>query len=252
MVRLPARQLIGPLYLLNALVLVPGVPQAAWSWSPRVLVLHLIAVALMTVTALAVFDLFDHGAASSVTTAQALSPLPAAIAVAVLIPGSLRSVHVVAAVVVVAGVLGSLADVFGHLGRIRALATALVAAIGAGTLTVVSKLLADASVGLVQDYVVRTLCAGLLFVIAFPPRAISFPRELPGLFLRAMFVTASFSFTILGVQQGSPAVVQTMFATTPLFVIGYEAIRERRLPSWRVATATGLVLIGVAVVLDVG
>lgn len=248
MSRLPARQLIGPLYLANALVLAPAAPFAVWTYSPRIMLLHGIAVALMSLTALAVFDLFDHGRASSVTTAQALSPLPAVLAAVVLVPGSLEPLHALAAVSVVVGVLCTLSDVFGDLGRLRSLGTALVAATGAGTLTVVSKLLSEASVGLVQDYVVRTTCAGAVFVLACPPRAIALPRELPGILLRALFVTASFSLMIVGVQRGSPAVVQTTFATTPLFVIGYEVVAERRLPSVRVVVALALVLAGVGAV----
>lgn len=247
--RLPARQLIGPLYVCNAVVLIPLVPTARWTWSTDVIALHLTAIALMVLTALAVFDLFDHGAASSVTTAQALSPLPATLAVAVLIPGTLEPIHVVAAIVVVTGVLFSLADLFGGLGRVRAIATALVAATGAGTLTVVSKLLAEASVGLAQDYVVRTAVAGVLFLVAMPPHAIRLRREAGGLLLRALFVSTSFSFTILGVQNGNPVVVQTTFATTPLFVVAYEAARERRMPSVRVTAATALVVLGIVGVL---
>ena len=38
-----------------------------------------------------------------------------------------------------------------------------------------------------------------------------------------LLVTTSFVFIILGVQQGSPVVVQTMVATTPLFVLAAES-----------------------------
>ena len=50
----------------------------------------------------------------------------------------------------------------------------------------------------------------------------------PRLFVRSLLVTTSFVFVILGVQQGSPVVVQTLVATTPLFVLAVESSTGRR------------------------
>jgi drug/metabolite transporter (DMT)-like permease len=110
--RAPARQLIGVLYLGNALVLLPFAPFARWVWSPTIVAFHLISVGLMVVTAICVWDLLDHGAASATTTATAMSPIPAAIAATIFLPSVIEPVQVVAAFVVVAGVLFALADAF--------------------------------------------------------------------------------------------------------------------------------------------
>ena len=248
--RLPARQLIGPLYGLNAAVLLPLAPFEDWLWSGRIVALHLITVAVMGFTALSVFDLFDHGAASATVTAQATSPLPAAVAVAVLLPDAFRLVHLAAAFVVVAGVLWALADSFGSLGRRRAVVTAALASIGGGMTTVMSRLLADEGVGLAGTYVTRTAVAALLFTLIYPPRDIP-RRELPMLVVRAVFISAGFAFTIVGVQRGSPTVIQTMVALTPMFVLGWETRGSGRPPPPRLVLAAGLALAGVVLVVVV-
>ena len=245
--RLPARQLIGPMYALNAVVLLPLAPFEDWLWSKEIIALHLITVVIMVFTALSVFDLFDHGAASAVVAAQATSPLPAALAVAVLVPESFRFLELAAALVVVAGVLWALSDSFGALGPKRAIATTAAVAVGSGLTTVMSRLLADAGVGLAGTYVTRTAIAAALFTLAFPPRDIP-GREIPMLTVRALFITAGFAFAIIGVQRGSPTVIQTMVALTPLFVLSWEVLKRRRPPPPRHVFAVGLALAGVVLV----
>jgi len=248
--RLPARQLIGPLYALNALILLPFAPFEDWVWTSRVITLHLITVVVMIFTALTVFDLFDRGAASAVVTAQATSPLPAALAVAVLLPEAFREVELIAAVIVVVGVLWAISDSFEGLGRSRAMLTAAVAAIGGGLTTVLSRLVVDEGVGLAGTYVTRTAIAAVIFTIAIPPRDI--PRgETPLLFVRALFISGGFAFAIAGVQRGSPTIIQTMVALTPFFVLGWETLRARRAPPPRLVFAAALALVGVALIVIV-
>ena len=139
--RAPARQLIGVLYAANALVLLPLAPFVAWVWSPTIVAFHLLSVGLMVVTAICVWDLLDHGAASATTTATAMSPIPAAIAATILLPGAIEAVQVVAAVVVVGGVLVALSDAFVGLDRWGRTWRIVGAATGSGLLTVMSRLL---------------------------------------------------------------------------------------------------------------
>jgi len=249
--RYPARQLIGPLFLLNALLLAPLAPFQDWTWSPTIVALHLISVGLLILTSLAIWDLYDHGSAAATVTAQSISPLPAALAVAVLLPGTLEPVQVVAALIVVLAVLIGLSDSFGALGRGRTMVTVLVAAAGTGLVTVVGRLLADLDVGVVEAYVVRTSLAALVFYLFVPPRDVPL-RALPGMLPRAAFITAHFVLILIGVQDGNPAVVQTAVATAPLFSIGFEIARSGRRPSGRLLLAASLAVIGVAAILLAG
>ncbi|MBA2757977.1 MAG: EamA family transporter [Candidatus Limnocylindrales bacterium] len=246
--RAPARQLIGVLYVGNALVLLPFAPFVDWTWSPAIVGLQLLSVALMVVTAICVWDLLDHGAASATTTATAMSPIPVVLAAAVVLPGSLQPSQILAAVIVVAGVLLALVDAFGALGRWGSVWRIVGAAAGTGLLTVISRLLGDLDVGLVETYVVRTALAAVVCLALFPPRDVM-RRDIPRLLGRSVVVTLYFVFVILGAQAGSPVVVQTLVATTPLFVLGVESVRRRSAPPVRAVVAAGIVLVGVALIL---
>ena len=243
--RLPARQLIGVLYVCNALVLLPLAPFADWRWSPTIVALHLVSVGLMAITAISVWDMLDAGAASATTTATALSPIPAAIGTALLLPATFRPAQAVAAVLVTIAVLVALSHAFEGLDRRGTWLRVLGAACGSGLLTVVTRLLGDEGVGVVETYVVRTSLAAVLFIALFPPRDIPL-RAAPQLFGRALVVTAYFVLLILAAQQGSPAVVQTCLATTPLIVLGWESWRARRRPPARILAAAVAVLAAVA------
>jgi drug/metabolite transporter (DMT)-like permease len=247
-VRFPARQLIGPLFLLNALLVLPAAPFVEWTWSGEIVVLHLVSVALLVATSLAIWDLYDHGSAAATVTAQSISPLPAALAVAVLLPGTLQPAQAVAAVVVVLAVLFGLTGAFGVLGRRRSMLTVLVASVGTGLVTVMSRLLADRDVGVVEAYLVRAALAAVVCSLIAPPRDVPL-RALPGMLPRAAFITAHFLFILIGVQDGNPAVVQTAVATAPLFSLGIQTVLTRRRPSGRLVAAAALASLGVAVII---
>lgn len=243
--RYPARQLIGPLFGFNALLLLPLAPFSTWVWSPLIIGLHLASVGLMVATAICIWDLFDAGAASAVTTAGALSPIATSVGVALVIPDAFRPLQAVAALIVVGGVLIALRDAFGTMGRRGSVLRILGTAAGMGFLTVVARALGDAGVGVVETYVVRTSIATVIFMIAIPPRDIG-SGEIPRLFRRSVVVTVYFVALIIGAQSGSPVTVQTIVATTPLMVLGWESWRSGTAPTRAAVAAAGIVVIGVA------
>ena len=247
-VRYPARQLIGPLFALNALLVLPAAPFVDWTWSAQIVAIHLGSVVLLVITSLAIWDLYDHGTAAATVTAQSISPLPAALAVAILLPGTLAPAHALAAMIVVLAVLLGLSDAFGALSRRRSMVTVLIAAVGTGLVTVMGRLLADRDVGVVEAYLVRAGLAAIVCSIVMPPRDVPL-RALPGMIPRAAFITANFLFILVGVQDGNPAVVQTAVATAPLFSLGIETAITRRRPSVRLMAAAALATAGVAVIL---
>lgn len=246
--RYPARQLIGVLYVTNCLVLLPFAPFVPWHWSVEVWLLHGVSVALMVGTAVCIWDLFASGAASATTTASALSPIAAVLAAAVLLPGSVSGAQVAAAVLVPGAVVWALQGAFGSMGRWGVATRVLGAAAGTGWLTVASALLASRGVGVVETYVVRTALAAAVCIALFPPRHVPL-RAAPRLMFRSLLTTLSFVCILLGVQQGSPVVVQTVVATTPLFVLAVESWRARSRPPARVTAAAALVVAGVALAL---
>lgn len=241
-------QLIGPAFAMNALWLVPLIPFADWRWSGTIVILHAFSVVAISVTSWAIFDLFQHGAASAVTTAQATSPLATVLGVAVLVPSTFSWVETVIALVVVGAVVAALADSFPSLQRTRALASSVVVAGGTGLTTVFARGLVDQGVGLVEIYTTRTVIAAIIFLVVFPPVAVG-RTAMPALILRSAVMSAAWAASILGVQVGSPTVVQTMAATTPLWVLSWESAQSGRPPPVRVLVGSLLVAVGVVVVL---
>ncbi len=246
--RYPARQLIGVLFVWNCLVVLPFAPFVPWHWSGGSIVLHVVSAALLVVTAVAIWDMFDRGAASSTTTASALSPVAAAVFAAILLPGTLGTADAIAAVVVTGGVLWALSGAFGEVGRWWVLWRVLAAATGHGMLAVVTRMQADMGVGVVETYVVRTALAAVVTLALFPPRDVPLSST-PVLVIRSLLITLSWVLLILGIQQGSPVVVQTLVATTPLFVLAVESWHSRTMPPARVLGAALLVVAGVAIIL---
>jgi drug/metabolite transporter (DMT)-like permease len=246
--RYPARPIIGVLLLMNCVIMLPFAPFVEWHWSPEILVLHVVSAFLLVASSVPVWDMFDTGAASATATAQALSPIFAAVGAALLIPGSVNALQVLAAGIVVAGVIWTLRDAFGQLGRRGSVVRILVTAAGVGLLTVATRLLVDEGVGVVETYVVRTGLGAACLLILIPPRGVPLDAA-PRLFTRSLAVSAYFALVIIAVQRGSPVVVQTIIAITPLLTIGFESIRDRSWPAARGLTGAALVAVGVAVVM---
>jgi drug/metabolite transporter (DMT)-like permease len=202
----------------------------------------------MTVTAALVFELLSHASAATVATGQALSPLPAVAFAALLLPGRVGAVHTAVAALVAVAVLASLGDVYGALGRRRALATAAAAATAGGLLVVLTKLLTNEGAGLAEIYVLRTAGAGAVWCLLAPPRSIPL-RALPAMSLRAGLISLHFALVILAVERGSPVTVQTLVATSPLMLLlGSLAVRGER-PPVRVTLSAAGAAAGVLLVL---
>jgi drug/metabolite transporter (DMT)-like permease len=245
--RYPARQLLGPLFVLNCLLLLPLAPFVDWVWTPVVVALHLGTTVALVASSVAIWDMYEAGGAAPTITAQSVAPLPAVVLAGLLVPGSVGAGQALAAVIVVAGVLVALRDAFGDLGRRRTSVAILVAAVGTGVITVFGRLLADNGAGVVEAYVVRTALAAGCCLVLFPPHDVPW-RMLPRFTPRAVAITLHLTLILLGVQGGNPAVVQTMVATGPLFVFGYDALVHRRRPTAGLLAGALIAFVGVAIV----
>jgi drug/metabolite transporter (DMT)-like permease len=245
--RYPARQLIGPLFVLNCLLLLPFAPFVAWTWTPTVIVLHLGTTFALVASSVAVWDMYEAGGAAPTITAQSVAPLPAVLLTGLFLPGSVGPAQAIAAVVVVAGVLVALRDAFGDLGRSRTTVSIVVAATGTGVITVFGRLLADNGAGVVEAYVVRTALAAVCCLLLFPPRDVPW-RVVPRFTPRAIAITVHLVLVLLAVQGGNPAVVATMVATGPLFVLGYDAAVHHHRPSPGLLAGAIIAIVGVAIV----
>ena len=209
------------------------------------------SVAVMIVTAVAIFELFAEGSATAVTAGTAVSPLAALLFSALLLPAGAPTAEIVAAAIVASAVLFALTDSFAELTRGHAASLLGISAAGNGLLTVLGKELVDAGAGVVEIYLVRTSIAAIVLTALFPPRDLPV-RELPRMAARASAITVSFLLILVGLQHGSATSVQTTVATAPLMLVAAELVFRRRRPSGRVVLASVCALAGVAVVLGWG
>lgn len=241
----PPQQLIGPLFGLNALLVVPLLPFVHWHVSRTIVLLHLASVLCLVAGSWCIFKLFVYGSASAVAVGQAMAPIPAVAFTAILLSGTVTWAQVVAASLVSVAVLAGIGGSFGRLPASRAIPLVAANACFNGLLVVLSKLLTIRGLGVGEIYFVRTALAAAVWTAAAPPHDIPL-RALPKLFTRAGFTTAYFALIILALQGGSPATVQTLAATTPLMLIVATFLVRRRALPVRLVFAGCAVVAGVA------
>jgi drug/metabolite transporter (DMT)-like permease len=244
-VSFPHRQLIGPLLLLNAALVVPLGLFSHWTATTAVVLIQAASVATLLAGSFCMFELFSRGSAAAVAVGQAIAPVPALAFSFVLLSASLTGWQAAGDLVVTAAVLIALGPVFGQLSRRHATALVALAAALNGLLVVLTKMLTDRGLGVAEIYVTRTAVAGLLACVIAPPREIPL-RALPRLTFRSALQTLYFVLLILAVQRGNPATVQTLVATTPIMLLALDAAEGRARPPLRLTVAAAGVVVGVA------
>lgn len=241
----PHRQLVAPLLLLNALVVVPFAVWSPWRISWAIAELHLASAVVLVLSSFCIFDLFRQGSAAAVAVGQAITPLPALAFSVMLLASSITALQAAGDVLVSVAVVASLGPVFGELSRARAILTVGAAAGLQGLLVVLTKLLANHGVGVGEIYATRTALAGVLAFVMVVPRDIPL-GAIPPLTLRSALQSGYFVLTIFAVERGSPAMVQTLVATTPLMVMTMDMLFSARRPPLRLVVASVFVIAGVA------
>ena len=243
------RQLIGPLLLLNALLVLPVAALAHWRLSWQILLLHGLSAATLMVGSFCVIELFSEGTAAAVAVGQAMAPMPALVFSLILLSSTVTGMQALGDVTVTVGVLAALGPAFGEFSRARTVALVALAAATSGLLVVLTKLLANRGAGIGEIYVARTALAGLAAAVLVRPRDIPF-RALPQLTLRSALQTGYYLLLIAAVERGSPTTVQTLAATTPLLLLAAGVVVRRQRPSGRITFAALAVVCGVALVVS--
>lgn len=248
--RMPVWQVVGPLFFLNALLVAPAIPFGPrWQLpTTEILALHAFSTVLLAAGSACVFLLITRGRASSVSVGRAVSPVSVLLVAPVLL-GTIDSPFlVVGAIVVMVGALVPLRREFDGLSSGLTIALLAFLGLAEGTVTVLTASLALQGVGLPEIYIVRTVVAGVIFTALFPPKDLHW-SDLKPLSTRAVFVTAGYVFTILGVRDGDVVPVQSLWATAPLLVIFLEWMRYRVRPHTGALVGAAVVAAGVFVLL---
>jgi len=116
--RMPVWQVVGPLFLLNALLVAPAIPFGPRWQVPtvEVLLLHAASTVLLIAGAACVFLLITRGRASSVSVGRAVSPVSVLFIAPILIGTAESPWLVIGALVVMIGALVPLRREFDGLG----------------------------------------------------------------------------------------------------------------------------------------
>ena len=230
-IRMPAWQVVGPLFAINAALVLPFVPfGSAWhTFEASIPVIHLASIAVLCGSTACMFALITRGRASGVAVGQALSPAATLLAAPILLGVAVTPLAVLGASALMVGSLIPLRRSFDGIGSLAVMMLLLCMGLCNGMVGVLTAMLAARDVGLAETYVVRTSIAAVIFLSIFPPRALR-GRDLGPLAIRAGFVTASFVLTILAIQRGSVVVIQSILATIPLMVVALEWMRHRSRP----------------------
>lgn len=243
----PPRQLAGVLLALNCALVLPLTPTVGgWHASGHVLLLHAASIAVLLVGTACVFGLMSHGSATSVALVQSLSPLPTVLLAGLLLSGAVDPPRIAAAIVLSVAVVTPLRGAFATLTAGRAAALVAAGALTTGLVTVLTRLLLDQGLGMVEIYVVRTGGAAIIAMAVQPPSAIPW-RALPGLTLRAAAMTSFFLLSIAAIARGDAATVQATVATTPLILALTAAVVARQPPPRVVLVATLAAPLSIAV-----
>lgn len=229
--KLPTYQIIGPLFILNAVAITPLI-LIRDDWVP--LNFHLVWQILLLgiLTALGgvfVFVVVKRSFASLSIVGATLSPA----LVLVLSPLFLH-VHVRLSQFIIVGILVSavLYPIRNSILGIHSTATLLMMSaqgINAGLVAILIAHLAKEGVGLSQFLFIQQIIAGILFLIFFWPKDLSL-RSYPLLAKRSAFMSMGWFFAIVAINRGSALIVQSVLSATPLVIVLIETISYKRRP----------------------
>ena len=223
---------IGPLFILNALFVVPLIPfDPHWIlWTGSIPYLHIAGAVGSGVVAGIIFSMVSRSTASVVSVGQAITPAVVLLAGPIALGTSIVPVQVLAIVVLVFATLFPLRKSLVGVGSFTTIFLMVVIGVLSGLVTVVVVLLNREGVGTTETFIVRQLLAGITFMVIFPPIGLHW-RDFMQLVRRSFFMSLGWLASIYAIRQGSPLVAQSVMATIPLWVILIEVIAYRKKPS---------------------
>ena len=239
---------IGPLFILNALFVVPLIPfDPHWIlWTGSIPYLHIAGAVGSGVVAGIIFSMVSRSTASVVSVGQAITPAVVLLAGPIALGTSIVPVQVLAIVVLVFATLFPLRKSLVGVGSFTTIFLMVVIGVLSGLVTVVVVLLNREGVGTTETVIVRQLLAGITFMVIFPPIGLHW-RDFMQLVRRSFFMSLGWLASIYAIRQGSPLVAQSVMATIPLWVILIEVIAYRKKPSRPVVFSAIAIAIGIYV-----
>ena len=245
--KLPAFQIIGPLFILNAVAALPLVfIRQDWiSLSSTQLMQIALLGSLTALGAVFVFVIVKRGSASLSIVGAALSPAMVLLLSPIFLKVSVRPLQfIVVAVLVIATLFPIRKSVLGIHSTLTFLFM-LAQGINAGVIAILISRLARAGVGLSQFLFIQQVIAGLIFTFIFWPKDVAL-RSYPLLAKRAVFMSMGWFLSFVAIHRGSTLVVQSVLSVIPLIIVLMETIAYKKRPGQAVVVSSLLVIACIA------
>lgn len=242
--KLPAFQIIGPLFFLNSLGAIP-IALIARDWvSPSYFqILGLVAVGISTaIGAILLFSIVERAPASTSIVGSSLSPA----IVLLLAPGfQNETFSLLSFLLVSALIFATLFPIRKSVLGISSFSTVmmmLAQGINAGILAIMITVLSRSGIVLSEILVVQQIVAGIVCISLFPIKNVGL-KSLPILAHRSLYMSLGWIFYVLALKRGDTLVVQSVLSLIPLSILVLETVKYRRKPPKEAIISAVLVIV---------
>lgn len=245
--KLPAFQIIGPLFILNAVaaLLLVFIRQDWISLSSTQLMQIALLGSLTALGAVFVFVIVKRGSASLSIVGAALSPAMVLLLSPVFLKISVRPIQFIVVAALVGATLFPIRKSVLGIHSTLTFLLMLAQGINAGIVAILISKLARSGVGLSQFLFIQQVIAGLIFIVFFWPKDVAL-RSYPLLAKRAVFMSMGWFLSFVAIHRGSTLVVQSVLSVIPLMIVLMETITYKRRPSQAVVVSSLLVIACIA------
>ena len=229
--KLPAFQIIGPLFFLNSLGAIPiALVGRNWVVPDFNQILGLVAAGILTaIGAILLFSIVERAPASTSIVGASLSPA----IVLLLAPGFLNQSFSLVRFLLVATLIFAILfpirrSVLG-ISSVSTISMMLAQGVNAGVLAILITTLSRSGLVISEVLFVQQIVAGLVCVILFPTKDVPL-SSLPILAHRAMYMSLGWIFYTQALKSGETLVVQSVLSLIPISILVMETITYKRKP----------------------
>ena len=242
--KLPAFQIIGPLFFLNSLGAIPiALVGRNWVVPDFNQILGLVAAGILTaIGAILLFSIVERAPASTSIVGASLSPA----IVLLLAPGFLNQSFSLVRFLLVATLIFAILfpirrSVLG-ISSVSTISMMLAQGVNAGVLAILITTLSRSGLVISEVLFVQQIVSGLVCVILFPTKDVPL-SSLPILAHRAMYMSLGWIFYTQALKSGETLVVQSVLSLIPISILVMETITYKRKPPKEAVISALLVVV---------
>ena len=242
--KLPAFQIIGPLFFLNSLGAIPiALVGRNWVVPDFNQILGLVAAGILTaIGAILLFSIVERAPASTSIVGASLSPA----IVLLLAPGFLNQsfslVRFLLVTTLIFAILFPIRRSVLGISSVSTISMMLAQGVNAGVLAILITTLSRSGLVISEVLFVQQIVAGLVCVILFPTKDVPL-SSLPILAHRAMYMSLGWIFYTQALKSGETLVVQSVLSLIPISILVMETITYKRKPPKEAVISALLVVV---------